>query len=199
MTTPAEWERTYGEMTPADFVSLPGYDLTKLTVPLKDLLDPRNIPEITRKLAYSTRFFSAYDIDQGEFTGNHPGIDLKLALGTPLRSIAGGRVQSVGNNAALGLHVIIEHRHPTDGTFFSVYGHMASASVQAGDDVTPGQYIGAVGMTGNTTGPHVHWQIDRGHGETTHAPYAPASAPSAASAEEWTLNPIRFVQRYAGG
>ncbi len=199
MTTPTEWNRSYAEMGPSDFVSVPDYDLSRLTVPLQELINPRNNSEITRKLYYSTRWFGAYDIDAGEFTGNHPGVDLKVALGTPVRAIAGGRVVSVTQNDRLGLYAVIEHRHPTDGAFYSVYAHLGSASVGSGDAVEPGQTIGAVGMTGNTSGPHLHLQVDRGEPGEAHLPYTPASMPSRDEATRRAVNPVNFIGRYANG
>jgi murein DD-endopeptidase MepM/ murein hydrolase activator NlpD len=200
MHTPQLWNRTYSQMTPADYVRIPSYDLGTLTTPMASLTDPlldQNIPAITAKLFYSTRFFGAYDLDSGEFVSTHAGVDLKLPLGTPLGAVAGGRVLSVSTDDVFGLHVIIEHRHPTDGTFYSIYGHLGSATVQAGEAVVPGQTIGRVGMTGNTTGPHLHWQIDRGQpGESAHQIYVPASVPSRAEADLHVINPVTFVARY---
>lgn len=196
MRTPAEWNRTYKEMTPEDFVAVPSYDMSKLTVPLESLLEPRNVPEITRKLFYSTRHFGAYDVDAGEFSAAHPGIDLKLPLGTPLGALAGGRVQTVENSGPMGLHVIIEHR--TGGeVYYSIYGHLGFAAIKAGDDVRPGQFIGTVGSTGSTSGPHLHLQVDRGHGEAVHEPYLPSTLPSRAEAARWVINPLTFIAQHA--
>lgn len=198
MHAAAEWNRDYDEMTMSDFVPVPEYDMSKLTVPLKSLLNPREDDELTRKLFYSTRFFGAYDLDAGEFTAVHPGVDLKLALGTPLGAIAGGKVNSVEMSDILGLRVIIEHRIGSE-VFYSIYGHLGSAAVQAGDVVRPGTLIGTVGLTGNTGGPHVHLQVDRGHGETIHVPYLPKGVPSPAEADKWVVNPIKFIEQYANG
>lgn len=200
MGTPEEWNRSYAELSDSDFVAIPAYDLSRLLIPLDDLVTPRNIVEITRKLYYSTRFFGAYDIDKGEFTGNHPGVDLKLALGQPLRSIAGGRVHAVRQDARLGNYVIIEHRHPTDGTFYSIYAHLGYISVADDQAVEPGTIIGTVGMTGSTSGPHLHLQIDIGTpGEVSHAPYGPSSIPSRTEAAKHVVNPVEFIQRYSNG
>jgi murein DD-endopeptidase MepM/ murein hydrolase activator NlpD len=99
MKTSDEWERTYAEMDRADFVRIPSYDMDVLTTPMKDLLKDRDdadtIRVLTAKLFYSTRFFGTYDLDEGEFTGDHAGIDLKVPEGTPVASIAGGRVSNV--------------------------------------------------------------------------------------------------------
>jgi murein DD-endopeptidase MepM/ murein hydrolase activator NlpD len=198
MTTPTEWNRRFEEMPESVFVPLPPYDLHVLSRPLQTLLRDRwaNVDLLTAKLTYSTRFFGAYDLDAGEFTGNHPGIDIKLAAGTPLGSVAGGRVDSVRERPGLGLTVIVEHRHPTDGTFYSVYGHLEISTVREGQALSAGDMLGTVGMTGTTTAPHVHWQIDRGRAGGGHVPYVPFLLPSAQEADRFTVHPIEFVQRY---
>ncbi len=199
MTKPEEWNRSYDELTAADFVPVPSYVMSKLTVPFASLMNPRNIPEITRKLFYSTHFFSPYDLDAAEFTGVHPGIDLKLALGTPLGAVAGGRVYQVRNNRLLGMHVLIEHRLPSGESFYSVYAHLGSISVSEGQDVSPGTIVGRIGMTGSTSGPHLHLQIDRKTGDGPHAVYQPGSVPSRTEADRWVISPIRFIEAYGGG
>lgn len=195
MHAAAQWNRSYAELTRDDFVPLPAYDSEKLIIPFTELLSPRNDAEITRKLFYSTHYFGAYDVDAGEFTAAHPGVDLKLAAGTPIGSIAGGRAHRVLNSGALGLHVIIEHRIG-DEVYYSIYGHLGFVSVKEGDDVTGGQFIGTVGMTGNTSAPHLHLQIDRGHGELVHEPYAPKTVPAPGEAEKWVVHPIRFIEQH---
>jgi murein DD-endopeptidase MepM/ murein hydrolase activator NlpD len=205
MTKPEEWNRRYNELNDEDFVRVPPYDMNTLTIPMVDLLKDRfnaeTIRIITAKLYYSTRFFGKYDIDAVEFTAVHPGIDLKLAEGTPIGAIAGGRVHAIRTDEeSLGLHAIIEHRAPDGETYYSIYGHMSSAAVKAGDTVVPGQTIGYVGMTGHTTGPHIHLQVDRGEpSELFHEVYSPASIPSQDEAEKHTINPIDFIRQFADG
>ncbi len=166
MTLPSEWKRPYSEMTDADFVAVPAYDLSKLTIPLKSLtsggsVSPADIPIVTAKLYYSTRYMGKYDLDATEHSGDHPGIDLKLPLGTPIGAIGGGRVYAVKSDSRLGLHVIIEHR-TTTGQFFSVYAHLGSAKVASGNTVKLGQTIGFVGLTGRTTMAHLHLEVRQG-------------------------------------
>ncbi len=201
MRTPAEWNRSYKEMSDNDFVAIPSYNTSELTTPVSSLSEnftPENIIILTKKLYYSTRFFAAYDLDAAEFSGTHAGMDLKLPLGTPVGVVAGGRVQAVQNNDRLGLSVIVEHRHPTDGTFFSIYGHLGTASVRAGQDLEPGQRLGTIGMTGQTSAPHLHLQIDRAQADESaiHIPYHVTSIPSISAAQQYTLHPIRFIQTY---
>ena len=99
----------------------------------------------------------------------------------------------------MGLHVIVEHRLPNGETFFSIYGHFDTVWVQEGDDVRPGQALGIVGMTGNTTAPHVHLQVDRDDGMRPHQRYWPIGMPSKEGAEMFTMNPIEFIEEYQNG
>ncbi len=200
MKTPAEWERDYGEMNRDEFVRLPMYDIDDLTTPMNSLLkhrdDPRSIRILTAKLFYSTRFFGSYDLDSGEFSGTHAGIDLKLPEGTPVGAIAGGRVSSVQRHeSGLGLHVIIEHRLG-DQTFYSIYGHLSAIGVTEGQDVAPGAYIGAVGSTGRSTGDHLHLQVDLGVPGASHAVYNPKDTPTRTEAARHTINPFSFIESH---
>lgn len=178
MTSPKQWNRSYSDLSEEDFVKIPQYDLTVLTRPMKTLLKPRNVDAITAKLFYSTRYFGSYDLDAGEYTGHHNGIDLKLALNTPIAAIAGGKVFKVETSDILGLHVVIEHRNHAGEVFFSTYGHLGSVSVSVNDIVEPGTQIGKVGMTGNTSAPHLHLQVD--------------------SATQ-SMHPMQFIARFARG
>lgn len=203
MRSPSVWNRTYSEMTAEDFVPVPAYDMRVLLQPMKELtkspIPDANIPAITAKLFYSTKYFGAYDLDAIEFSAVHPGLDLKLAEGTPIAAIGGGRVHGVRNSPSLGLHVLIEHRLRNGEIFYSIYGHLASVSVSEGQDIRPGQVVGRIGMTGNTSGPHLHLQIDRKRGDGPHAVYYPPSVPSRSEAESWAVHPVRFIERYAAG
>lgn len=190
--------RPYGQLSSDDFVPLPAYKLSELTIPMDSLSGertPEHVRLITAKLAYSTRYYGRYDLDSGEFEGSHAGIDLKLALDTPIAAIGGGRVTTVGDDDLLGTYVIVEH-HLDDGIYFSIYGHLGTVSVAPGDDVAPGQIIAKVGLTGESASPHVHLQIDRDDGVRPHVPYR-ASLPVTNPADAiWTVNPIVFIQRH---
>ncbi len=203
METPAEWNRTYTELGEADFVQVPPYDMRVLTLPMSRLLLERsaNITAITAKLFYSTRFFGSYDLDSPEYAAPHAGIDLKLARGTPIHAIAGGRVQSVTTTRELGLHAVIEHRLTSGKRVFSIYGHMDTASVVPGSDVVPGTVIGTVGSTGISSGPHIHLQIDldKGDGDAVHIPYAIPTLPSHAEIAQSVIHPIAFIEQYQAG
>ncbi|MBV9101636.1 MAG: M23 family metallopeptidase [Candidatus Dormibacteraeota bacterium] len=87
----------------------------------------------------------------------HSGVDLAAAMGTPVRATLGGVAQVVVDATGFGLHVIIDH----GGGLSSLYGHLSSVAVSSGDVVAAGQVIGAVGSSGNSTGPHLHFEIRR--------------------------------------
>ena len=91
----------------------------------------------------------------------HKGVDWNPGAGTAVRAMANGTVSEVGNpNGSLGVYVIIDH--VVDGQKIStVYGHMAlgSLSLGVGDKVTAGDTVGAVGSTGQSTGPHLYFEV----------------------------------------
>ena len=90
--------------------------------------------------------------------GWHPGIDLGVPVGTPIGAAGDGVVieaEADGWNSGYGHYVKIDHGNGV----YSLYGHMATVSASVGDKVTAGTVIGRVGMTGFTTGPHLHWEI----------------------------------------
>ena len=93
----------------------------------------------------------------------HGGTDITGGgiSGKPVYATRAGRVISaVTSNSGYGIYVLIDHG---DG-YSSLYAHMSARYVSAGDNVTKGQMIGRVGSTGNSTGPHLHFEI-RYYGE----------------------------------
>ena len=206
LRTAKDWNRTYSELSESDFVAVPPYDFALLAKPMKELtqnFSEENIRAITAKLYYSTRFFGAYDLDAVEFTGAHPGIDLKLAHGTPVLSIADGKAHSVSRNPIDGLYIAIEHKSANGERFMSVYKHLDRIIIKEGDRISAGQVIGNSGMSGNASAPHLHLQVDllpmhevtNGH----YAPYLPESVPTKEEISKKTVNPIIFIRRFAGG
>lgn len=92
----------------------------------------------------------------------HDGIDIAAPLGTAVVAIAAGRVAHVGHLSDGAMVVIVAHERG----LVSLYGHLDDAAlrprVRAGDQVRAGDVLGAVGLTGITTGPHLHFSIRRG-------------------------------------
>jgi murein DD-endopeptidase MepM/ murein hydrolase activator NlpD len=84
----------------------------------------------------------------------HPGIDIAVPTGTPIRAAAGGRVAIAGWVGGYGNYTCIQH----SASLSSCYGHQSSIGVSVGQQVSQGQVIGAVGSTGHSTGPHLHFE-----------------------------------------
>ncbi len=84
----------------------------------------------------------------------HSGLDFRGDTGDPVRATAGGEVETAGWSGGYGKMVEIDH-----GNGLSTrYGHMSEIKVKVGDKVQPGQIIGAIGSTGRSTGPHLHYE-----------------------------------------
>ena len=86
----------------------------------------------------------------------HDGIDLAAPVGTPVVAIAAGRVVLAGRVADGAVVVMVDH----GGGIESLYGHLEPAlSVHVGDQVSAGTRLGSIGLTGHTTGPHLHLEV----------------------------------------
>lgn len=84
----------------------------------------------------------------------HAGIDIGAAEGTPIQAAAGGQVVMAGWNGGYGNYTCIDH----GGGLSTCYAHQSSIGVSAGQTVSQGEAIGAVGNTGNSFGAHLHFE-----------------------------------------
>ncbi|RTE48830.1 peptidoglycan DD-metalloendopeptidase family protein [Actinobaculum sp. 352] len=103
------------------------------------------------------------------YGGYHAGIDLAAPTGTPVYAYRSGTVLGTGWNVLAGrsgIGVMLSHGQYGG----SYYGHLSASKVHRGQAVTAGQLIGLVGATGNATGPHLHWELNKGNWQ---APYNP--------------------------
>ncbi len=92
------------------------------------------------------------------FTSWHTGVDLAAPVGTPVLAANSGAVIFAGwNSWGYGNTVVLAH-----GPYLTLYGHLSSINVGCGQLVSVGQVIGAVGNTGNSSGPHLHFEIRNG-------------------------------------
>lgn len=87
--------------------------------------------------------------------GFHTGVDFSAPQGTPVKAAAAGTVVVAQSGGSYGTHVVIKHG---DGVY-TLYAHFSAKSVSVGETVTAGQQIGNVGSTGNSTGPHLHFEL----------------------------------------
>ncbi len=91
----------------------------------------------------------------------HTGIDLVNAKGTPIHAAAGGIVLRAGSATGYGNVVMVTHLIDRQ-VYTTVYAHLDSISVSAGQTVMPGQTVGTLGSTGWSTGPHLHFELHKG-------------------------------------
>lgn len=87
--------------------------------------------------------------------GMHYGVDIAAPIGTPIYAAADGVVIEAGPASGFGLWVKVEH---ADGTV-TVYGHMYRFSVRKGQQVQAGEQIAEVGNNGQSSGPHLHFEV----------------------------------------
>ncbi|MFD5002319.1 transglycosylase family protein [Streptomyces mutabilis] len=92
--------------------------------------------------------------------GYHTGVDFPVPTGTSVKSVAAGRVVSAGWGDSYGYQVVVRH----DDGRYSQYAHLSAISVKDGQSVAAGQRIGRSGSTGNSTGPHLHFEVRTGPG-----------------------------------
>jgi murein DD-endopeptidase MepM/ murein hydrolase activator NlpD len=85
----------------------------------------------------------------------HAGIDLRGATGTPILAAGDGVVAFAGWRGGYGNTVIVDH----GGSLATLYAHQSAVSVGSGQAVSRGQVLGGVGSTGNSTGPHLHFEV----------------------------------------
>lgn len=97
----------------------------------------------------------------GEEDVPHIGIDIGAPIGTPVYTIASGRVVNAGWQGSYGKFVLIAHDPDGDGVpdYYSGYAHLSVIDVSLGQEVIIGEKIGEVGITGVGTGPHLHFEI----------------------------------------
>ncbi|MGP3750891.1 peptidoglycan DD-metalloendopeptidase family protein [Streptomyces sp. IBSNAI001] len=85
-------------------------------------------------------------------SGRHTGLDFPAAVGTAIKAVADGKVSLAKSGGPYGTHAMVNH----GSGLTSLYAHMSKLSTAVGKSVKQGQQIGAVGATGNVTGPHLH-------------------------------------------
>ncbi|TMD84191.1 MAG: hypothetical protein E6I74_03535 [Chloroflexi bacterium] len=119
------------------------------------------IPHATITQGFGPTSFT-FEAAYAGFAHFHTGIDLAVPLGTPVFAAADGVValarpmtDSSGNLVGYGNYVVIQH----DTGLKTLYGHLLAIGVKEGDVVKRGQLIGLVGSTGNSTGPHTHFEV----------------------------------------
>ena len=134
---------------------------------------PEPQAQISQGFGPSTYWFEpAY----GQYPHFHTGIDLVEPFGSPVYAADDGVVALVGSSSSgYGNYVVIAHTGGLD----TLYGHLSTALVSVGQAVTQGQPIGLEGSSGNSTGPHVHFELRINQTPVDPTPYLPPGPPSA--------------------
>src|SRR3989454_143216 len=102
-------------------------------------------------------FVTRGQVRPGDPAESHPGIDIAVPVGTPVRAAGGGVVAAAGIDPAYGLFVLLRHA----AGYETMYGHASRLLVQEGDSVQAGQVIALSGSSGRSTAPHLHFEIRR--------------------------------------
>ncbi len=113
------------------------------------LLSPMEVSRITSGFGMRTHPVYGYSRE-------HTGVDYAAPTGTPVRTIGDGVVTFAGVQNGYGNVIQIRHRNAKDST---LYAHLSRIDVKVGDNVMQGEKIGAVGSTGVSTGPHLHFEF----------------------------------------
>ncbi|MBQ7792224.1 MAG: M23 family metallopeptidase [Clostridia bacterium] len=101
----------------------------------------------------------------------HTGMDIDINAGTEVKAAASGTILKVGTDERFGNYILISHNE----LFTTCYAHLDSAKKQEGESVNQGDIIGIAGVTGNVTGPHLHFEIRKGEERMNPVPFLPKS------------------------
>ncbi|NNE77857.1 MAG: M23 family metallopeptidase [Pricia sp.] len=124
---------------------------------LPEILDsvPSAVPLFREHYVLSSPYGKRYH-PVHRITKKHFGVDLAASKDTPIYATAAGRVINIESNPkGHGLHILISHAHG----FQTLYGHMESVAVAEGEAIGAHDFIGTVGSTGISTGPHLHYEV----------------------------------------
>lgn len=202
-------ENTFRQVPVDLLVPLPAYSAAALE---------SNDTDDLAYLVYSVGWLGSYETGH-EGDGSHPGVDIRVPQGTPVRAIMNGIVQTVKDDGGgYGKYIVIRHPNVPDPqdpkkttTLYSGYAHLSSQEVEEGQLVRIGEEIGLSGKTGDATGPHLHFQID--NASAPWHPYWPITGADAraagistfqainttigqANGRLYTISPMAFVQSH---
>lgn len=163
-----------------------GLGLSMLMMPvMMNLLERMQSNQLYQQVSQSTQQLQANPsgmpaagrLTQG-YHASHHGLDFGMKVGTPIQTTMAGKVVYAGwNNEGYGNLVIVEN-----GPYSTYYGHLSSIPVSVGDWVSNGEVIGLSGNTGNSTGPHLHYEV-RLNGKTIDPTSITLNKPVSASAD----------------
>jgi murein DD-endopeptidase MepM/ murein hydrolase activator NlpD len=102
------------------------------------------------------------DASHRGFVWFHTGIDLAARAGEPVFAVSSGTVRVIESTVGFGIHILLSPSAQQGAPIVYLYGHLSEVAVLDGDVVRSGETIGYVGSTGNSSGPHLHFEVDVG-------------------------------------
>jgi murein DD-endopeptidase MepM/ murein hydrolase activator NlpD len=150
----------FADIDISEFQELPKYNISIL-----DDDSGKNSNALQMRYTYPVVYMGSYRGNYKEYDGSHVGVDIRAPIGTPVLAIANGVVvKTKFDETGDGKYIVIRHENVVFGgesqTLYSSYLHLAEIAVEEGQKISKGAVIGKVGMTGITTTPHLHFQID---------------------------------------
>jgi murein DD-endopeptidase MepM/ murein hydrolase activator NlpD len=209
----------YNEISSSKKLDPIRYNASELARPLDEIgfSNTDDLKIRNAKITYSVPYLGNYKLDGKENAGSHPGVDIKLPIGTPILAMGNGVVVKAENQEwGFGQHIVVKHNNFPDfydpnetTTYYSGYAHMSRLDVKIGDILVKGQQIGLSGESGTASTPHLHFQIDK-ESAPWH-PYWPFTATEAKNAgldffggvnaglgreaaRMHTINPVLYIQ-----
>ena len=205
-------QKRFEEIDIADYISLPAYNASTLIRDLSNTTKNATILHYT----YTVPYMGSYTFNYKENDGSHLGVDIRAPIGTPILSIANGVViRTVEADSTGNKYVVIRHDDvPMNGkktSLYSAYLHLSQINVTEWKLIRKWEMLGRVGMTGITTAPHLHFQIDTL--DAPFHPYWPFTSNDSRNAGLWffesvnsglwkenalkyTIHPMNFVNMY---
>jgi hypothetical protein len=198
-----------------NYLPIPTYNAETLARDLNNTTKSSTILHFT----YTVPYMWSYTFNYKEYDGSHLWVDIRAPIWTPILSIANGVVvKAVEADATGNKYVVIRHDNvPYEGkkvSLYSGYLHLSQITATEGTRIRKWEMLGRVGITGITTTPHLHFQIDRA--EAPFHPYWPFTSSDSRSAGLWffesvnrglwkekalqyTIHPMNFINNYLGG
>ncbi len=134
----------------------PKYDLPAYISKFKAAINPKFIFPLTVNAPITSSFGNRIHPITGK-SSFHYGVDLGAETGTPVLAALTGVAVWTAEKGGYGLTVQLEH----DSKLRTLYAHLSRIAVQQGQSVSQGKIVGYVGSTGNSTGPHLHFEVRR--------------------------------------
>jgi Peptidase family M23 len=207
--------KRFEDIAISEYLPIPLYDQLALQ---EDASRSKNA--MIMRYTYVTGHMGSYRLNYRENDGSHIGVDIRAPIGTPVLAIANWViVRTVEADSTGNRYVVIRHDGvpAPDGTTASLYSgylHLSAISVTEGSRIRKGEMLGRVGMSGITTTPHLHIQIDKSN--APFHPYWPFSSADSRSAglsffesinaglgkervEQYSVHPMTFINTYLGG